>query len=45
MKLVLEQAARTDAAAARRLAGTIRKRFKGRKLRDGAALVREDRDR
>ncbi len=45
VKLVLEQAARTAAAAARRLAGTIRKRFKGRKVRDSADLVREDRDR
>ena len=45
VKLGLEQAARTDAAAARRLAGTIRKRFKGRKVRDSADLVREDRDR
>jgi plasmid stability protein len=45
VKLVLEQAARTDAAAARRLAATIRKRFKGRKVRDSADLVREDRDR
>ncbi len=45
VKLILEQAARADPQAARKLANDIRKRFKGRKLADSADLVREDRDR
>ena len=45
VKLILEQAARTDVETARKLADNIRKRFKGRKLKDSADLIREDRDR
>jgi len=45
VKLILEQAARADVHAARKLANDIRKRFKGRKLTDSADLIREDRDR
>jgi plasmid stability protein len=45
VKLILEQAARADVKAARKLANDIRKRFKGRKLTDSADLIREDRDR
>ncbi len=45
VKLILEQAARADIRAARKLANDIRKSFKGRKLTDSADLIREDRDR
>ena len=45
VKLILEQAARADVKAARKLANDIRKRFKGRKLTDSVDLIREDRDR
>jgi len=45
VKLILEQAARADVQAARRLADDIRKRFKGKKLTDSTDLIREDRDR
>ena len=45
VKLILEQAARADVRAARKLAGDIRKRFKGRELTDSVDLIREDRDR
>ena len=45
VKLILEQAARSDVQTARKLANDIRTRFKGRKLKDSADLVREDRDR
>ena len=45
VKIILEQAARADVQAARKLANDIRKRFKGRKLTDSADLIREDRDR
>ncbi len=45
VKHILEQAARADVQATRKLANDIRKRFKGRKLTDSADLIREDRDR
>ena len=45
VKSILEQAAQVDGAAALSLARRIRRRHKGRRFGDSAALIREERDR
>jgi len=45
VKMILEDAARTDASKAWRIADRIRAQFKGRKFPNSADLIREDRDR
>jgi plasmid stability protein len=44
-RVILEQAASIDMESALELADRIRKRFKGRRFDDSAALIREDRGR
>jgi len=45
VKMILEDAARTDVSEAWRIADRIRAQFKGRKFPNSADLIREDRDR
>lgn len=45
LRLILEQAARSDTAEARRLAERIRRRLAGRQHSDSGALLAEDRAR
>lgn len=44
-KGILEQAAKLDAAEARKLAGRIRARLKGRRFGESAAIIRRGRER
>ena len=44
-KAILEQAAKVNPDAARKLVERIRRRFKGKRFSDSARLIREDRDR
>jgi len=45
VKMILEDAARTDVGEAWRIADQIRAQFKGRKFPNSADLIREDRAR
>ena len=45
VKTLLEQTTQLDMESALALANRIRRKFKGHKFKDSAALIREDRDR